>query len=221
MTATIQIPNLPAVIALNGTEQFETVQSGVSARVTLDQILAYVETAFMPVTFPVARVAIAADSSLTRPANVTAYAANQGVGSGSTCIFKWTNFFSASGSKTGLLTGLRVVAAAASIGVANMPNLLAHLYTTTPGSPPASDQATFNDLTANQVIELGTVAFGQWNIGGAGSNMIDSYGAPVIVPLPIRPADGERDLYIVLATTSTATPIASTVVSMYASLLET
>lgn len=33
-----QIPNLPAAIALNGTEQLEAVQSGVSVRVTASQI---------------------------------------------------------------------------------------------------------------------------------------------------------------------------------------
>jgi hypothetical protein len=35
----VQIPNLPAAIALNGTEQMEAVQAGVSVRVTVDQIL--------------------------------------------------------------------------------------------------------------------------------------------------------------------------------------
>lgn len=40
--AVIQIPNLPAVIALNGTEQFELVQAGVSSRATLNQLATYI-----------------------------------------------------------------------------------------------------------------------------------------------------------------------------------
>lgn len=41
MTATIQIPNLPAGVALNGQEQFEAVQAGVSVRLTAAQIATY------------------------------------------------------------------------------------------------------------------------------------------------------------------------------------
>lgn len=42
--ANIQIPNLPAAIALNGTEQIEAVQSGTSVRVTAQQIATYAST---------------------------------------------------------------------------------------------------------------------------------------------------------------------------------
>ena len=37
----VQIPNLPVAIALNGTEQIESVQSGVSVRLTTSQIASY------------------------------------------------------------------------------------------------------------------------------------------------------------------------------------
>ena len=37
----VQIPNLPVAIALNGTEQIESVQSGVSVRLTTAQIASY------------------------------------------------------------------------------------------------------------------------------------------------------------------------------------
>lgn len=36
----VQIPNLPSAIALNGTEQVEAVQAGVSVRITTSQIAA-------------------------------------------------------------------------------------------------------------------------------------------------------------------------------------
>jgi len=40
-SSSIQIPNLPAAISLNGTEQLEAVQAGVSVRVTVQQIANY------------------------------------------------------------------------------------------------------------------------------------------------------------------------------------
>lgn len=43
----IQIPNLPAVIALNGAEQMEAVQSGVSARLTVNQIAEFTASRYV------------------------------------------------------------------------------------------------------------------------------------------------------------------------------
>lgn len=46
MSGVIQIPNLPAVVALNGSEQIETVQAGVSARLTTAQIAAFTQAQY-------------------------------------------------------------------------------------------------------------------------------------------------------------------------------
>jgi len=46
MSAFVQIPNLPQGIALNGTEAFEAVQSGVSVQLSAAQIAAYVSANF-------------------------------------------------------------------------------------------------------------------------------------------------------------------------------
>jgi hypothetical protein len=46
----VQIPNLPAATALNGTEQLEAVQSGTSVRITPAQIGQYVGTVYYPST---------------------------------------------------------------------------------------------------------------------------------------------------------------------------
>lgn len=46
MTTVTQIPNLPAAIALNGTEQYLAVQSSVSVRITSLQIAAYVAATY-------------------------------------------------------------------------------------------------------------------------------------------------------------------------------
>jgi hypothetical protein len=42
--SSVQIPNLPAAITLNGTELFEAVQAGQSVRLSAAQIAAYVES---------------------------------------------------------------------------------------------------------------------------------------------------------------------------------
>ena len=44
----IQIPNLPAAVALNGTEQLEGVQAGVSVKLTVAQIGAYINAQYPP-----------------------------------------------------------------------------------------------------------------------------------------------------------------------------
>jgi hypothetical protein len=44
MSSVVQIPNLPAAIALNGSEEYEAVQAGVSTRVTTAQIGTYVQS---------------------------------------------------------------------------------------------------------------------------------------------------------------------------------
>lgn len=46
--AVVQIPNLTAAIALNGTEQIEAVQAGVSVRLNVQQIAQYAITVNIP-----------------------------------------------------------------------------------------------------------------------------------------------------------------------------
>ena len=45
--ATIQIPNLPMAVAINGSEQLEAVQNGVSVRITTGQIALFAVTLFL------------------------------------------------------------------------------------------------------------------------------------------------------------------------------
>lgn len=51
--ANVTIPNLPAVIGLDGTEQLECVQGGTSKRVTTDQIADYTRSATFPASMQV------------------------------------------------------------------------------------------------------------------------------------------------------------------------
>lgn len=158
-----------------------------------------------------------ADSSLTRPNNATAYSANQVVGSSAVGIFTFTKFFRGKGS-SGLLTGARLVASVASIATSNMGSITGHLFNVSPGGGGAlSDQATFETLFADDSAKLGTISFSVWNIGGTGSNLIESYGAPVLAPLPIIAAAQAQELYLVLAASAAFTPIASAVIQPYLS----
>lgn len=66
MVSTVQIPNLPAVVALSGSELFESVQAGVSVKVTLTQVAAYAQqTAFANITFTSPLLRVGNDVSLT------------------------------------------------------------------------------------------------------------------------------------------------------------
>jgi hypothetical protein len=159
---------------------------------------------------------IASDNGLTRPANTTAYAAQQALGSANSCLFKWTNFFQMKG-QTGVLVGLRLVVNAAGIATSNMGNVRAHLFSQAPSGAPAADQAVYNELVANAPNKQAIVDFSTWNIGGASSDMIDSYGTPPLSPQPVAADPSAKDLYCLLVATGAFTPIASAVITPYAS----
>jgi hypothetical protein len=60
--SSIQIPNLPVAIALNGTEVFEAVQAGVSVQVSLQQLMKLLYSQ----AYTVATLPSAATSQYTR-----------------------------------------------------------------------------------------------------------------------------------------------------------
>ena len=168
----------------------------------------------------------AADQTLTRPANTTAYAAaGIGIGSSSSIVYSFTNFFWQPGS-SGILTGLRMVCNASGIVITNMPAVMAHLYL---GSPSAaigvSDQQAFPTLIADDVLKLGMVQFSSWYQGGTGSDMIESYGQQLISTQHIiglqssGAASASGTLYVVpvTATSTSVTPVSAAVNYMYAS----
>lgn len=72
MPATVQIPNLPSGIALNGTEQFEAVQAGVSVRLTSLQIATYARSV------PTPSITINANAGLIMTSQVSGAAAGAG-----------------------------------------------------------------------------------------------------------------------------------------------
>jgi len=169
-----------------------------------------------------------ADQNLTRPANTTAYAAaGIGIGSSSSIVYSFTNFFWQPGS-SGILTGLRMVCNAPGITTSNMGAVTAHLYL---GSPSAaigvSDQQAFPTLIVDDALKLGYVTFSatNWVQGGTGSNIIENYGQQIIstqhlIGLQASGATpGSGTLYVVPVTTNNTsfTPVSAAANYMYAS----
>ena len=81
-----------------------------------------------------------------------------------------------------------------------------------PASAPASDQTTFNTLLANVPASLGWGDFSTWSIGGGSSDVISSYAALALAPLPVIAAPTAMDLYMILEATGAFTPIANAVI---------
>lgn len=162
---------------------------------------------------------VAADASLTRPANTTAYATNGALGSSGATLFKWTGLFRKKGS-SGLLVGMRLSASVASIATSNMGGVRAHMWNAQPATLPAADQSTFNLLVAdNGAAKLGTVDFSAWNTGGGSSDMIESFGSPALTPLPLIAGAAAQELFVVFVATGAFTPIASSILTPFVNVV--
>lgn len=156
----------------------------------------------------------AADAALTRPANATPYTAGMALGSSGATVFRFGTFFrQVAGS--GLLTGARLVASLSGIGVANMGAITGHVFNVTPTGAPAADQLQFASLVADDLTKLGTISFSAWNIGGTGSNLIESYGTLALQPLPLIAGSTAQELYVVLAATGGWTPASAQIMQLY------
>lgn len=164
----------------------------------------------------------AADASLARPNNATAYAANQTIGSSTAVLLTFTNFFRQKGS-TGILIGARLIASVASIASTNMGAIRAHFYNAPPllnyGSGALVDQSTWQSMLADETGKLGWADFATWSIGGANSDTIESYGAFPVSDMAIGAAASSANLYAVLEATGAFTPAANQVIQLYASAL--
>ena len=170
----------------------------------------------------ISNVLQAADANLTRPNNTTAYSSGEAIGSSTSTLFSFSNFFRANGS-TALLTGLRLVASGAGISTTNMGTVTGHLFNAPPAAAVESvqgaliDQATFNVMFADDAAKLGTVSFASWTSGGGGSDTVESYAVPILSPLPICAALASQSLYLVLVAAAAFTPLASQIIKPYAS----
>lgn len=176
----------------------------------------------------VANVWQAADQTLTRPANTTAYAANQALGSSSSVVFSFGDqvnypssvpFFRHVGSSA-FLTGLRLSVSLAS-GVTSlvMGTVLAHVYQAAPSAAtagPLADQGVYPTLQADAPIDLGLVLFTTWFVGGTGSDYMTSYGAPVLSQQPVIATVDAQSLFVVCTAQAAFTPLASMIYYLHA-----
>lgn len=159
-----------------------------------------------------------ADANLTRPGDATPYVLHGAIGAAAECRFVWTNFFEANGAHE-VLTGLRLVFNLAAITVPAGAIVRAHLYNADPVAALSAnaDKAVFKTMVANQASKLGFVDFNTFNIGGTGSDCIESYGVPVVSPLHLKAASAARDLYALLECVGAFTPPNAGIILMYAS----
>jgi hypothetical protein len=160
-----------------------------------------------------------ADATLTRPANTTATVAHGAIGSAASCLFKFTNFFDVVGQH-GLLTGMKMVIEKAAIAVPSGIAIRMHLYQDDETAVILSsnaDAATFKTMAAAAAKKIGYVDFTTWNIGGTGSDCIESYGVPVITSLHLKAGAVAKDLYAIGEATAVFTPINAGIQHLYAS----
>src|ERR1700729_367613 len=169
-----------------------------------------------------------ADQTLTRPANTTAYAANQALGSSASAIFSFgdlVNYPSSSpffrqANSSALLSGLRLsVSLAGGITSLTMGSVMAYLFQAAPTAAttgPLVDQGTWTTLLADTSAFLGQVLFSNWNIGGTGSDMTSSWGAPLLSQQPIIAAASTQSLFVVCVSTGAFTPLVSMIYHLHA-----
>jgi hypothetical protein len=170
----------------------------------------------------------AADQTLTRPANTTAYAANEALGSSASVIFSFGDLVNYPSSvpffrhmnSSAILTGLRLTASlAGGISGLVMGSVLAHMFQAAPSAAttgPLTDQGVWQMLQADSTIKLGIVLFSAWYTGGTGSDITESYGAPVISQQPIIAAPTTQSLFVVCTAQSAFTPLSAMIYHLHA-----
>lgn len=161
---------------------------------------------------------IAPDADITRPANTTAYAANNSIGTASNCLITYSSFFEAAGDNHLLTDARLVIQGSATISVPSGIAIRAYLFTADPTATVLSsnaDQATYKQMYAAAGTELGYVDFLTFTTGGTGSDAMQSYGTPIITPKHIKAAATSRALYAILVATAAFTPISASVHRLY------
>lgn len=153
-----------------------------------------------------------ADARITRPNNATPYTANMMIGNATTSQLFYTNFFPGNGA-TGLLVNARLTLNLAAITLPAGLAVRAHIFNDVPPAALGADQVAFQSLQANDDVKLGTVDFSSFQLGGTGSDLIESYGSfPTGAVLPIVAAANKRSLVVYLMALGGFTLPASTIV---------
>lgn len=161
----------------------------------------------------------AADAALTRPGNATAYADKKAVGSSSSCLFTFSDFFRRKGASALLLGAKLEIYKSGGISVPSGFAVRAWLYAGAPSSPPASDQADFLLNHANAAVRLGYLDFSTAVSGASGSDCYEAYAEPTLPRTLKAPADVD-DLCMVIHSTGAWTPTSGSVWMPYVQALE-
>lgn len=160
-----------------------------------------------------------ADATLTRPNNATPYASTNAIGSSTSVLWSWSNFFRANGGSA-VLTGARLVAHLSGIATSEMGGVRLHLFNQSPSAAAGVvDQGTWNMLYADEAFKLGWIDFSSWQISGSGSDEIVSYGSPCVTNLQLIGAALSSKLFGVLEATGAFTPGASMLLNAYLAAL--
>ena len=187
------------------------VQASPTANTVLDRLKAILTgTSLASSTAHVGQVGqdsfnILSDLAKTRPGNATPYAPHKALGDGDDAVFTFTNFFAKNGGAV-LLSEAMLIFSLSGITVPTGIQVRGHFFNTLPASPPASDQADFATLTANDSIYLGAMDFLTSVIGGTGSDCFRMIGIPLASMKLLKAAAGSRDLFLVFESLSTWTP---------------
>lgn len=163
---------------------------------------------------------VAPDADLTRPANTTAYAANNSIGSSSNCLLTYSNFFEAAGDSHLLTEAALVISGAATVSVPSGISVRAYLFNADPSATVLSsnaDQATFKLMLASMASMCGYVDFSTFVTGGTNSDAMVGYGTPIVTPKQVKAAGTSRALYAILVATGAFTPISAAVHRLYLS----
>ena len=149
-------------------------------------------------------------NGLIRPNNTNTYSAGQALGSLTSCVFQFSNFFLYPVG-SGLLIGSRVAVSATGITPSAMGNLMGHLYQGVPsGANGISDGVAYPLLFADEPLYLGSMVFTTWygnggsGGGGAGSNVTFAFGSTLLAQQHVIGSPSNKNAYLVLVATGTS-----------------
>jgi len=134
---------------------------------------------------------------ITRPADTTAYAAGDGVGTASTVVQTLTGAARQNSGGGRILTA-RLFKSGTTVTNATFSVLL---FSTAPTT--VADNAAFNLLYAEQAYYIGTIAFSTMTVQGSGGGFAATVANPAVW---YQTASGSKALYAVIIATAAYTP---------------
>ena len=164
---------------------------------------------YLPYSPLIKRVAA---SEITRPADTTAYAAGDGVGTASTVV-QTLNGAARQNSGGGRILTVRLFKSGTTVTNATFSVLFFNTAPTT-----VADNAAFNLLYAQQDRYIGTVALSTMTVQGSGGGFAATVANP---PVWYSTASGSKALYAVIIATAAYTPASAETFQLSVTLEQT